>query len=622
MKKYLFMMAAAIAVMACEKENAVLQQVDPELAGKNVVTFSATLEKADTKAVVAGNNDFTWETTDVAAVYSKKGQKVSLTVSSPGSGNGRAIFTGVMTDDDDEIEAGAIVVYPADRLSWDAVDNKPQVTFPTSYDAPNKTQGPTLAAKVAADRKLAFKYLAGTVKVTLTGLPSNADHVVLNTANDIKCTGTYDLDLEDSNSNDYLIEGTPSGNAVTVSGLASGTNVIYMPLPTIGDQDLYVDIYDSSDNKLFFKGVSLSGSHTVTRNLYLVMNDLAMPAADIYVVGDMTDRWQIKDASAGLSNALKLTNTAGTYSGRLAVRTANSYFRIRVAYNAEYSYEIQPDDETANLSGSFTSAGTTYAVPIAETGVYTITFTPTNPSTGDYTGSYTLTKKTEGTDITPDYYITNSASDWAAPFDYSMKLTALHSSKSTERYMYRGVLPGLSYKIYYNEAWGTAYGLKDSVLSNDLTSANLTASGKAGDVFTIFEVFAIDGTPTTLKGNFAYDEGSDTDLKEASTVKSVTIMGVDLGSGEDWITGFTMAQDATYKRIWSYDITGVTKNTRFAIKVVNSDDSVSWYGYSNRAYLGDGAWDWNVDDNIGIWAGNWKVVFNELTSKIHVYKTN
>ena len=173
MKKYLFIIAAAAAVLACEKVNSVdeiidnpatpIEQVMP--AGQQI-SFAATVEGSESKATLSSATNFTWESTDRAAVISHNGNKILLVPSSISGAS--ATFTGTLGDGD-SIDEDAVVVFPAARLT-----DGGKVLFPSSYDSAELTQGPTLAAQVKS-KALAFKYLAGTVKLTINNIPSIAD---------------------------------------------------------------------------------------------------------------------------------------------------------------------------------------------------------------------------------------------------------------------------------------------------------------------------------------------------------------------------------------------------------------------------------------------------------------
>ena len=144
MKKYLFMIATVSIVLACAKEN-IQNDATPEKAqdAKGNISFVVDVESAsDVKATISASDNFTWEASDRAAVFTSEGHKVVLTPSD--ISGGVATFTGEVTSGE-TVPEGAIVVYPADFLT--AANT---VTFPAEYTS--NGQGTVLAAKVASGR--------------------------------------------------------------------------------------------------------------------------------------------------------------------------------------------------------------------------------------------------------------------------------------------------------------------------------------------------------------------------------------------------------------------------------------------------------------------------------------
>ena len=90
MKKYLFIIAATCVALACSKEN-IQNDATPENEQTGVsvegdmISFVVDVEStSDVKATISSNTNFTWESTDRAAVYTSDGlYKVELTWHTP-----------------------------------------------------------------------------------------------------------------------------------------------------------------------------------------------------------------------------------------------------------------------------------------------------------------------------------------------------------------------------------------------------------------------------------------------------------------------------------------------------------------------------------------------------------
>ena len=596
MKRIVFLISLTLLTVYCTKEanyNEINENDEPVVettaVGTKTVTFTATVENDPvTEGTVATDGAFTWSNTDEIAVWTSSQKRTATATNITGSS---ADFTFTL-EESETISSGAIVVYPESLLTAAGT-----VTFPTTYTAEEAAKSNLALAAEVNGSSLSFKYLGAVIEATITDVPSIATAIEVTSSEAL--TGVHTVSFS---------EGIPSmatsstAKTVTVTPLA-GSNTIVLPLPTAAndanettDQSITYTVKHDSD-ELFTK----TASKDVDRSEYFKMRDLTI-APSVYVVGGMTDNWKVKDESAEVTNALQLTRDNVTYStSHLSTLTDDVYFRLHLVFPSGYAADVQPADEVARLSGTFVSVGTTNAVPIAKKGIYSLSYNIT-------TGAYALTKTSD----TPIMYITNG---WTTPFDFSLPMTSITSSNTKERYMYFGQLHSLEFKLYYNEAWGTAVGLKGGNLSNELDSSNLTVSGTADNVFTIFDVF----NSSNATGHFAYQEGTVSSLSAASS-SDIRLMGI----GGDWDNGIALTKHPTYPKISYYDITGITSDTNITIKNFTTD---TWYGYSNSAYLGDGAWDWGSYDNIGIWGsagspGSWRIIFNELTNKIHIYKTN
>lgn len=404
MKKLSFILVLGVIAASCAKEQVgtVEDQTAP-IVNANQVSFTATVENSDdTRSTVASNGSFSWDSSDRAAVYSHNGNRIILEPSNISGSN--ATFTGTL-DEGDHIDENAIVVYPASRLTGAS-----QVTFPSSYSSASATEGPTLAAKVAANKTLAFKYLAGTLRLTIEDVPSVASSFYIDTRNsdntaDVISTGVFDIDF--TGTTPSLTNATSTGQNITISNSSSGSTTLYIPLPTAGAQRVYFKVKTSktvNDNDNLEKKRL---SATVSRNSYLDMSWTINPS--VFFVSDMT----------GWDDAYKAEMTkSGTTASVTLNALANKHWRPIVVYSNYWVYYGFTGSDSGETSGTFNdvsdvSSGKMSALVgyknnneenVSENANYTLTF-------NYVTGAYSSAKNSS----TGDFYTANGGYDHDTP---------------------------------------------------------------------------------------------------------------------------------------------------------------------------------------------------------------
>lgn len=271
MKKFFYILAAVAALAACSKETNINEDVNNQPAenGVKTVTFTATLESLDTKGTLS-SSAFEWSATDVVGIWTSKGKKTA-TASNISIDGGSAEFTFTLADDE-TIAEGAILVYPAYRLSEtikDQVSLRPEVT-----DTPEASHGPILAAKVGSDHgTLSFKYVCGTVQATITDIPSIADIIYVQFL-----SGGCGGDSVISFSGDTPSVSGSGGDNVSIELSSGGSKTITLPVPVAGKQQFYFAVKQGNP-ELFYK---TTPQLDVKRNSYFKMKDLQFPPK-IYV---------------------------------------------------------------------------------------------------------------------------------------------------------------------------------------------------------------------------------------------------------------------------------------------------------------------------------------------------
>lgn len=174
MKKIIFVAAVALALCSCAKTE--LTGVD---AGEMIIGASMEAYSSGTKAALADAGSFTWQTGDAIEVATSGGHaNFSLKT---GAGTASATFSAIYSG-----TLGNYAVYPADIFVSNA-----KVLIPASR---NWSEGNTNCSMFGSltNGNVAFKHLGGVVKVTLNGVPAEANKFVFSTPGK-KITGEFEL---------------------------------------------------------------------------------------------------------------------------------------------------------------------------------------------------------------------------------------------------------------------------------------------------------------------------------------------------------------------------------------------------------------------------------------------
>ena len=567
MKKYIFILAAAAAVVACKKEQPVQQPVE----GKTI-EFTATVE-APVKGLVATGGAFTWEAGDVAAVYTENGVKLDLAISNISGAT--ATFTATVPDGD-AVAEGAIVVYPASIYGASG-----KVTFPASYTDGKGLQGPALVAKVASGN-LAFKYLTGAISISISDVPAIATSVSVKTRDaadvaDVVCTGTYDVDF--SGTNPALSNPTGTGSAISITGISEGANSFVLPI-LAGEQKVKLAVKYNED-VLLEKAVIL----TATRNYYAAMPALSINP-EVYIVADRIG-WNTNDAP--------VASLSGTVASAELPVLGKRYFRAIVKYgNVEVNYGLETADQPAAASGNL-KVGYDNAVYVEYSGMYDITF--------DYiTGAYTLAKK-----ATSPLYMIGVNGTWA--FDSSTN--GFSTIENTNLLYWKGTSTTNNFKVYEK-------GITDY-------NAYVYGASATGNWFGTFNADTAGGQDCGMEANaegvavFDFRGTTHTWGKTADNATSVSIRGdFAAADADDWqASGEISFEEAVAGTgIWHKNLTlDAPAQLKF---VVNGND---WFGDGqNMNTTPDFINLTNGSNNMTLAAGTYDIYFVANGSKsYHVY---
>lgn len=425
MKKYFFILGALIAVFtACSKEIAVseeelstkeLNEQTINADGTKTITLTATLPevKASLDAV---NHKVQWESSDILGVYSKKGTKVEFTTTGSGAS---ATFTAEIAADD-EIETGAIFVYPSSMLTAAGT-----VTYPDAL--PSSPLFPMAAKKTGAS--LAFQFIGATLAVTIDNVPSTATYISL-TADDI--VGDFTIDSE------LALTASSTTDEATYTVASAGSNTVYFPVPagTYASGNIAVRVGDASD--VYFKKTNTS-SWTLSAGQYK-----GMAALHIGAKAYLKSSWSNWDETQ--TAPMTVNGTLGyTYTMNALADGAAKYVKVYMNYPGESN-----DDSVWRRMGPGASDVTTNSTFVVDN---THSVGITTPVYGQYTFTYAINTGAFTLSHTRDYvdfYFYGAKNSWA--LDKAYQLTY-----DSGLYSWEGVVGG-QFKFYYNEYNGCVLG--------------------------------------------------------------------------------------------------------------------------------------------------------------------
>lgn len=480
------MIVVACVALACSKDN-IQNDATPDNVqdAKGNISFVVDVESiSDSKATISASDNFTWEDSDCAAVYTSEGSKVVLTPS--GISGGVATFTGDVPSGETVVE-GAIVVYPAAFLT--AANT---VTFPATYAT--NGQGTVLAAKVASGRKLTFKYLAATLKATITDVPSIATSITVTSTQTL--TGEHTIDFSGSTP---TLSTSSTAKEITFSSPANGNNELIIPVPKTGASQTFTYKVNYSSNVLFTK----STTKTLARNAYLSLKDVTINPS-VYLIADFTD-WTYSTS--------KLMEGSGTSRTATQLARENEYYRYLVDFGSVQVDMGPASNGSTSKNEVFT--GAMNASKIDSYGMYDFSF--------DYvTANNQVTESATPVNI----YLTGT---FQTPTEWQLNNdTPITMLNNDEGILVKQLTGGTEYKAYTNAFWNAA-----------IPSADGSSKLYIGD--THYYVIISDAKDRTLENYYTKDSGY---------FSSVFIPG----SFNSWNTSASMTRLDANAPVWYYDV--------------------------------------------------------------------
>ena len=291
MRKNVFILAAAALLFAgCAKEAA----EKFEVASYNT-TIGAVIDGVDTKAALADDGTFTWQTGDKIAVYTSKGVFKEFVLTG-GEGTNKANFSGTLDEGETVSE---VAVYPSVFNPQYVSASEIKVTLPETYTYEGENTRVPMIAQLDKSGLLTFRQNGGVIKFSVTGIPEGASKLVIQADQDL--AGTYTT--APFKTNQYKpIAGEGSSSIVTINFTRTGDAMnFYLPVP-VAEYNAMTIVLQKED------GTAISQKLSTKKNLVGIGTLLIMPVVATVTEGNIGN---VEELKAFLASST--SETKGTY---------------------------------------------------------------------------------------------------------------------------------------------------------------------------------------------------------------------------------------------------------------------------------------------------------------------
>lgn len=370
MKKYYVMLLMAAALVACSKEQEVADPKETPSVEENLVPmqFTASMEDTGTKTELnTSTGVVSWADTDEVAFYWEVNRKddgtkkiSSATSTSTEIDGSNANFTVAVPDDfslsdsdftarysavdpSSNVSRHMYAVYPATTTVDYSTGSSLYITIPATQDGTFANASISVAKWSAPGENLVFNNLCGLVQVVVED--AAVRKIELSSSAEIAGKLSVTFPKEGDNLGKPVEKAISEGvNTITVN--VSGAGTYYIAVRPVDITDLYVALYDSSDDLI---GDKMSGNTlTVARKQIRRLGTIATGFSDRYYVKvDGTGDGSSWDNAASLTSLkTAVTNStkniyvaAGTYSftSNFATNNDAAAFKIYGGYPADAS---------------------------------------------------------------------------------------------------------------------------------------------------------------------------------------------------------------------------------------------------------------------------------------------
>ena len=304
MKKTILLLAGAIAIFACTKEN---ESVEP---GRVVVKeFTAGVEPA-TKTTLS-DKSVLWSSDDQIGVFPAAGSASVFSVKSIASDNTTAVFSGAVTG---STTYYAVYPYSADFALTSAGYITAAIPTTQTFTDGSFSSGANLAVAMTTDDSMSFKTVGAILGVTVTA--SDIKTIVF-TSDAVVAGGTATINYN---------SGDP-----TITSISGGSNSITMSGDFVSGKTYYFAVYPGTYNYFTLTFTTSAGKTTT------MTNSTALKIA-------RKDNINLGSLSLSLTPTFTATGTS-TFVGSTITYTAND-----LGTDAEYSWTFSDSTSLRTLS--------------------------------------------------------------------------------------------------------------------------------------------------------------------------------------------------------------------------------------------------------------------------------
>ncbi|MBQ8866759.1 MAG: hypothetical protein IJ013_03425, partial [Bacteroidaceae bacterium] len=243
MKKYFYIMsAAALALASCSEEQ---ELVNAPVSQENRVLTATFEQDAATRTSIGENNALTWSESDAIAVYYTSDDIITAAEYTLTNGDGTTNGTFEITGEESAPEAIHGAAFPYGYATELAEDGTLEMTLPATINQTTAGELDLPMWGTVTDGKIAFKHLAGVLKVNLTEVPADYTTLTVTASNPISGLFTANTeDAEDADNEPVLASNSTEEGAktVTVTFTNATATTLYLPLPVGTYESIEVSI--------------------------------------------------------------------------------------------------------------------------------------------------------------------------------------------------------------------------------------------------------------------------------------------------------------------------------------------------------------------------------------------
>ena len=367
MKRMIYL-AAALLLAACSQETwpETNEIVETPEAKTYTVSLMATFDP-ETRLSFDLSNEGTpeWDQNDKVALFTHKGKKIEgkilpndFNVSSP-------TFTFTL-DDDDKIDEGAKVYYPA---SIAVEDNPDQIVLPASYDNVSDLGKSFPMKAVVSGQTMAFKHLASIISVApFTSTPSYPNYDQRPQTVEFSVQGSNAITGKFTVNNDLSL--TASGdNGTTITAPWALNEPYYFVLPPATYQ-FSVSI-KAADGFIYYKKSRTTKPYDAVRKNLLPMPAFDPQCKEFYLTGTATG-WSDSNTNARMIQADKNVFIGALYSFDNSGQGSDYGFKILQGFNIGTNWNNAIGVSIGSTSATYGKVGN---LPAPDNRVYSVTLT-------------------------------------------------------------------------------------------------------------------------------------------------------------------------------------------------------------------------------------------------------